>query len=194
MRGRYWFVCLFTCSPDEDIAQNAAQCAQSSPNGYTETTFDRIACKKEQWSQKAGSSKHSSCKTPPEKILNECRKGTADERDNQRNTHGCSKQRRSGKVIEQTLFCQNRQGIECHRVSYQKKQDHYSISCYVYMCCFQFVCPFDWWPNACIVRPCQRRVRQDEAETTTKPLWRASMSKLPHAGMVSTNALLAHVC
>jgi len=44
--------------------------------------------------------------------------------------------------------------------------------------------------NACIVRPCQRPVRQNEAKNTAKPLWRAIMQKLRRAGMVSTNALL----
>ena len=45
--------------------------------------------------------------------------------------------------------------------------------------------------NASLVRPCQRRDRQYNAEITTKLLWRASMPKLQRAGMVSTNDLLA---
>jgi hypothetical protein len=34
-------------------------------------------------------------------------------------------------------------------------------------------------------------VRQNDAKTTAKPLWRARMQKLRRAGMVGTNALLA---
>jgi hypothetical protein len=45
--------------------------------------------------------------------------------------------------------------------------------------------------NAYIVGPCQRLDRQKEAQITTKPLWRAIMSKLRRAGTVTTNVLLA---
>ena len=40
----------------------------------------------------------------------------------------------------------------------------------------------------CAARP--RRDRQNEADTTTQPVWRAMMSKLRSAGRVSTNTLI----
>jgi hypothetical protein len=45
-------------------------------------------------------------------------------------------------------------------------------------------------PNAWVVQPYTRRVRQYDADTTTKLLWRAIILQLQSAGMVCTNALI----